>query len=593
MGKKLIKYLFVNLGSPDLSVGENRIYVDDNEMANCLLSMNLKEYIENKLILIFGKENVVYQDNNCGKYYDFELQTNCCNNIILRWEFDVIKCTENIIDSSVEDRIEKSVNINLYVEIIWMDNVDIQPRECQQELEEIKLKILQEFSKNSKKCVLVFDKQSDDICLKLYLVLAKAENKLRVFLNDVMTFYLGINWLDIPEFVEFKGKIEARRLDYRKVLPDEIPLDDSLMQLELGDIKTIINKVKIYDFSSSMKKEEYIAFYKLFFDVQFKNFKEKVLKVFRLKYNIRKDFFATLFDSNFNFSESLETLCKNRNHIAHNKFLKLTNADKIKEDTEKIIKEIEKAEIKFKEVKDTKCFAVVEKDHYAKFNDHDHVFACILEYVNNIYNIFDNEYYFGDFVTTGVLKQIEDINEEQHVFSIISNIEETRCIDICVTLKISDNFGTVSEFIITAYLGKDELIAKECIAVHNGEICRNSIGGKDIYLGVSFDENSTEKFIDEIRYFIKEELNPYPKRLKEMEYSVIKDGGTMPVYDLCCDQCGNIGISSDDNFFPKDKCCFCGAEHYIKQCMRCESYYISYRDDLDLCSACREKMERE
>jgi rubredoxin len=87
-------------------------------------------------------------------------------------------------------------------------------------------------------------------------------------------------------------------------------------------------------------------------------------------------------------------------------------------------------------------------------------------------------------------------------------------------------------------------------------------------------------------YHTLEDLNPYVKQVSAMEYECGRHGGTSPVADFACQECGKDGVSITEDLLPIGKCCYCGYEneHYV--CELCGTVYDDMGGDEHLCNGC-------
>ena len=81
-------------------------------------------------------------------------------------------------------------------------------------------------------------------------------------------------------------------------------------------------------------------------------------------------------------------------------------------------------------------------------------------------------------------------------------------------------------------------------------------------------------------------MNPYVKQVSAMEYECGRHGGTSPVADFACQECGKDGVSITEELLPIGKCCYCGYEneHYV--CELCGTVYDDMGGDEHLCNGC-------
>lgn len=97
--------------------------------------------------------------------------------------------------------------------------------------------------------------------------------------------------------------------------------------------------------------------------------------------------------------------------------------------------------------------------------------------------------------------------------------------------------------------------------------------------------NELSLMVDEIIY----EGKNNQKEIDEIVYSIIKDGGSYPILDLPCKECGEYWICIDESFTNRGKCLNCGKINEVTGCERCGCYDFGTPSDDDypfLCDGC-------
>ena len=108
-----------------------------------------------------------------------------------------------------------------------------------------------------------------------------------------------------------------------------------------------------------------------------------------------------------------------------------------------------------------------------------------------------------------------------------------------------------------------------------------------------YNTEELDRFKDELKAYIDDELNPLISKKESLEYIAVTEGGTGPVADIPCMECGKYGISISEDFYPFGHCCYCGEENYIKQCHRCGRWYEDGDGNDTICAECLEKVMEE
>ena len=86
-------------------------------------------------------------------------------------------------------------------------------------------------------------------------------------------------------------------------------------------------------------------------------------------------------------------------------------------------------------------------------------------------------------------------------------------------------------------------------------------------------------------------MNPYPQLLSALSYS--NKGVVEYIADFSCERCGKRGVSINDEFLPKGKCCYCGYENEIVICKRCGSIVDAYFAENGFCPSCASYIDKQ
>ncbi|MCY8952714.1 hypothetical protein MOE39_02460 [Bacillus cereus] len=196
------------------------------------------------------------------------------------------------------------------------------------------------------KCYWVYDQQVEQMCGEVYALVNRAENMFRTFIVNFMITQYGINWWDnVAKGI--KGK-QKREDEYHELLVDFKGIDLEMYNLDIKDLaKLVDNQYSIsLNFQLSSNKElpsDEIARLKLIKN-EFKQFSDAALKDVNLQVEIEKSFWehdiSAFFIDKIKFKDKWDSVCENRNHIAHNKVIDRPMYKKICEDSMYIIEEL-------------------------------------------------------------------------------------------------------------------------------------------------------------------------------------------------------------------------------------------------------------
>ena len=94
---------------------------------------------------------------------------------------------------------------------------------------------------------------------------------------------------------------------------------------------------------------------------------------------------------------------------------------------------------------------------------------------------------------------------------------------------------------------------------------------------------------------LKSYLAPLREKVDSEMFSIIKDGGSSPLAEFSCWECGEEYICIDENYGALGQCLNCGEMNDICFCDRCESYFEGTADEdgPNFCENCLEDFNKE
>ena len=141
-----------------------------------------------------------------------------------------------------------------------------------------------------------------------------------------------------------------------------------------------------------------------------------------------------------------------------------------------------------------------------------------------------------------------------------------------------------------------ENVFSKDIAYTNGEISFNS--HQSCYMPETQDSISMEDLsalkegaVD----FLNEQFENLREKVDSEMFSIIKDGGSSPLAEFSCWECGEEYICIDENYGALGQCLNCGEMNDICFCDRCESYFEGTADEdgPNFCENCLEDFNKE
>ena len=170
------------------------------------------------------------------------------------------------------------------------------------------------------------------------------------------------------------------------------------------------------------------------------------------------------------------------------------------------------------------------------------------------------------------------------VCSVTSNASDEK-LNLFVSIVIDDDMDTSSYLTIEAKHGEDVIAKAEC-TYHNGEGHEGEEGLCVADSDSEYIDTEVHDFLEALIDYIEEDLNPYVKQVAAMEYESGRHGGTYPVADFACQECGKDGVSITEDLLPIGKCCYCGYENEYYVCELCGTVYDDMGGDEHLCNGC-------
>ncbi len=493
-------------------------------------------------------------------------------------------------------------------------------------LEKLKLEVKNVLKNDWKSCIWIKDEQSEFLCSLLYPYIFRAENRLRAFSNKVLIWELGTEWLNSFGLEKYSESHKKLSEDFRRLEPAFSDVDDVFISATLETLFEIIKEGIIYESPFTLSQEQFGELRKISSKANIFDWlnKRKIIKK-----NLWKDIFEPYFSATENFDLIISDFIKNRNHIAHNKPITLSAHCTFDDSFVAFDNMIKNANRRFEEsvpseelyltidIQNEEAQEAEEQKEYEKNYLRDRIsgetgidilwresiLEMFVEKADTIYQTFHDLFYWDNRFTFSSLFSIED-NEGtwQPLFSVSCNANENCYIEVQVNISIDDemdgdsviNFRYAIHGLDDSTTYSNESGAPSAsIYYHNGDGYEDVFEGKiELYSDSSLNDEEVDNFIDELNTAIKE-LNPYIAIKESMEHSAVTEGSSPPVADFPCDECGNLGISICEDFYPYGRCCYCGYDNDIKFCPQCESHFISNGDASDLCDNCKEANDRK
>lgn len=494
-------------------------------------------------------------------------------------------------------------NIQLHIEIESpiIENPDFETR-YNKTLEALKLALKDRVSKDWQGCTWLIDDQSEMLGADLYHRFFKIENQFRAYANKVLIQHLGQNWLDRPGLEQYKDSVCSMENSFKQIVPQFANINTSLLSMTLETLSKVILKAVIYKENTTLTSAELTRLYQYLEKRNEQAAKEFVEKKRETKINLWNDVFSQYFTDPEQFKKQLNQFIKARNHIAHNKLLTFFAFKKMHDELSAFETTLTQALEQFErmnaseELLDTWQYEQ-EQDEYdeqywrdrifgetgVEIRDEDEIYELLCQTVAELYDTVSDRYHYDPcFEVSDMETPVKDGTTK--VFTVTSNASDEK-LTIFVSIVVDDDMDTSSYLTIEAKHGEDVIAKVEC-TYHNGEGHEGEEGLCVADSDSEYDDTEVHDFLEDLIAYIEEDLNPYVKQVSAMEYECGRHGGTSPVADFACQECGKDGVSITEDLLPIGKCCYCGYEneHYV--CELCGTVYDDMGGDEHLCNGC-------
>lgn len=464
-------------------------------------------------------------------------------------------------------------------------------------------------------CTWIIDEQSEYLGMQLYPMIFKVENKMRAFVNKVMTHKFGFKWMELIGLEDIIKGYQRSNVDFKREVPEFNNINDYLICSTAESLAKLILRSKVFEPSISLSDVDSIKIHKMLAENKSNALLSSLLEMRKVKVDLWKDVFEKYFDEKI--KKGIRDFIKNRNHVAHNKLITKASYDKMKNNIEEIEKMFDKADEAFTDEEPSDELYETwnieqekirnEKEYvYDRIKNEtgievlfpEEVFSMFEDKIQEIYTEIDDSEYFSYAVTISSLNTVENAPQSQTLFKVNSNVDESFSFRVCVLIDITEGMGENSY--LKLWIEKEDgvMLLETKIIYHNGEAHEDAMECYYIPDSEAFLDNEKLKgFIEDLRNYIKDDMNTIKAKADLLSYSAVKDGGDLPVANIPCWNCNQEYISINENLYPYGKCMNCGEENDILVCERCGNIYSADEGGefvgIKLCNYCFEKIEKE
>lgn len=524
---------------------------------------------------------------------------------IAREEYEIKTMEVNYSLSFTIDTFEEKTKAQLFINLY--SSLDI--NKYDNFLEKLKIFIKQILLTDWEICTWVIDEQSENLGMELYPLIYKTENKMRAFINKVLTYKFGIKWMELIGFERIIKEHKKNNADFRREVPEFNNINDILICSTAESLVKLMLESKVFDTSFKLSDIDSFSLHKLLADNKPDSIFQKLCELRKVKVDIWSDVFEKYFDNSI--KKSINDFIKNRNHVAHNKLLTKTSFEKMKQNMIEMETAFENANKLFSneepsneltETRDAEQEVILNESEYI----HDRIrnetgisilfdeeiFELFEEKIDELYTSIDDSEYFSHAVIVSKLRSIQDNSEIQTLFSVESNVDKSFNFDVCALFRITEGMGENSYMHLWIEKSDKTKILETMVTYHNGEAhvmdCYY-VPDSESY----FEDIVLTRFVEDIKSYINDEMNTIKVKADRLSFISIKDGGDLPVADFPCWNCNQNYISINNDLYKYGYCINCGEENDILICFRCGTLYSTEDGGKKFCNYCLEKIEKE
>lgn len=479
-------------------------------------------------------------------------------------------------------------------------------------LERIKIALKEVLLKDWAVCTWIVDEQSEYLGMCLYPCIFKVENKMRWFINQVLTHNFGVNWIELPGFEDIIKSIKKNSAAFKREVPDFNNINTTLISTTAETLMGLMLNTKIYEPVFALSDTETRRLHGKIADNNPNSVFEFIKSSRKAKVDVWLDIFKKYFGEE-DVSRAITDFIKNRNHVAHNKLLTKSSFEKMKSENEKLKSIFDCAAEQFlREDPSDELYSTWVAEQEEAQNQLEYIWQRIKdetgivvrgnkeiinlfsELTHKLHTVIDDDAYFDYAVEISDEIKLNETPEPQIIFSVKSNANENFSFNICAS--VDSNEGMDEDSYLNLWIvksdGSKEL--ETTVLYHNGSAHEDFM--ECYYVPDSescIEMESFNAFVEDLKSYIKYDMNPIKNELDDLSHQAAMDGGPSPVADFPCWNCYQNYISLTEAVYPYGKCANCGEDNDIKVCARCAEIYPADEGNEHLCGRCLDIIESE
>ena len=465
-------------------------------------------------------------------------------------------------------------------------------------LERLKIIVKNFIKKKHKKIFWLYDSESEFLATDLYPRIFTVENLARKFITLVMNRKFGIHWWRLVP-LKIQEKHKSRFGGYKAIIGNFKDVDERLMSIDTGDLHDILsNKVMKWESSEENIKEL----------TQPNLHSENLAKILQRQQVVYSDWWQTIFSPLLpeSFLSEFKKFESNRNHIAHNKLINkeayksiLHSIDVVQEallcGIQKMSSELKSEEVRKEEefefelllqdeLMSDRILELKESESGVTTRNSNQILALFNDKLSEVYDSIEESFRFSEYLNFSDYTELKICNSNSVVFEIENKI------DFEANTDINDYEGSQS-FLYLGYKKDGSPSIEEIgrVSYTYGVVEFDEVQGT--YMPVQMDgisEYDLSRLGKRLIDLINTEFTDYKEIVESYKYSIIKDGGSDPILDLPCEECGEEWICIDKKITDLGKCLNCGEINNVTECERCGRYDLGSTcdDEPFLCDDC-------
>lgn len=500
-----------------------------------------------------------------------------------------------------DKREENNIQLHIEIESPTIESPDFETR-YNKTLELLKLALKNRVSRDWQSCTWLIDDQSEYLCAELYPHFFRLENRIRAFVNEVLIQHMGQNWLNYPGLEQYKESIRGMENSFKQTVPQFANINSSLLSMTLEMLSELMQDAKVYSSNTVLTSADISMINEHLKGQNTKAARDFIRKKRDIEIDLWNDVFSQYFTDPDQFVTELKQFTKSRNHIAHNKLITLAVFYQIYNELSIFGTNVQTATAAFERKNASEELLYTwqyeqEQEEYdeqslrdrifgetgVEICDEDEIYELFCQTVTELYDtLWDRYHYDPCFDVSDMEIPVKDGTTKVCVIKSNASDEE---LTLYVSIVLDDDMDSSSYLTIEAKHGEDVIAKAEC-TYHNGEGHEGEEGLCVADSDSEYIDTEVHDFLEDLIDYIEEDLNPYVKQVAAMEYECGRHGGTSPVADFACQECGKDGVSITEDLLPIGKCCYCGYENEYYVCELCGTVYDDMGGDEHLCNGC-------